>query len=88
MGATVDGSRFCDGGTVSAVFADPAKKNYWLRAGSVLINRANPDFACELDFNDTPRTSPFDVGAYESEGLEENPGRRIRAAFKAKAAKR
>jgi hypothetical protein len=84
VGTTVDGSRFCDGGTISAAFADPAKKNYWLRGGSVLINRADPDFACELDFNGTLRKPPFDVGAYESEGLAENPGRHVQAGFKAK----
>jgi hypothetical protein len=80
----IDGSRFCDGGTISAAFTDPARKNYWPGPGSALINRADPDFACQRDFNDTLRTPPFDVGAYESEGLSENPGRQVQAGFKAK----
>ena len=74
--------RFCDGGTIGEVFVEPDKKNYWLRPGSVLINNANPDFAPRLDFNNTPRKPPFDVGAYESEGVMRNPGWQIQTGFK------
>jgi hypothetical protein len=82
VGTTIDNSRFYDGKTVSAVFAEPAKKNYWPRLGSLLIGYANPDFAPKLDFNHTSRKPPFDVGAYESEGKEKNPGWRVQSGFK------
>ena len=67
----------------SATFVDPAGENYWPGRGSALIGRADPEFACERDFNGTLRKPPFDVGAYESEGLEENPGWHLQAGFKA-----
>jgi len=82
VAATVDGSRFHDGKTASAVFAEPAQKSYWPRPGSVLINHADPHFAPELDFNRTLRKPPFDVGAYESEGRTKNPGWQVQAGFK------
>jgi hypothetical protein len=81
-GVTIDGSGFHDGATASAVFAEPAKNNYWPRPGSVLIGHADPDFALELDFNHTVRMAPFDVGAYESEANATNPGWQIQASFK------
>jgi beta-glucanase (GH16 family) len=80
--ATIDSSGFYDGKTISTVFAEPANNNFWPRSGSVLINRANPDFAPKLDFNHTPRRHPFDVGAYESEGRTQNPGWQVQAEFK------
>ena len=82
VGAMIDGSRFHDGGTVSAVFADPAENNYWPRPYSGLINHADPAFAPELDFNRTPRRRPVDVGAYESEGNTNNPGWPVQPGFK------
>jgi len=82
VGATIDGSRFNDGSTTSAVFVEPAKKNFWPRPGSVLINNADSNFAPKLDFNHTPRKPPFDVGAYESEGNAKNPGWQVHAGFK------
>lgn len=75
VGAAIDNSRFYDGGSISAAFVGPDKKNYWPKQGSVLINHANPTFAPKLDFNKTIRKPPFDVGAYESEGHIKNPGR-------------
>jgi hypothetical protein len=84
VGAAVDGAGFCDGGAVSAAFASPAERDYWLGAGSVLIDRGDPDFACDVDFNGTLRKPPFDVGAYESAGLQENPGWQVKGGFKAK----
>lgn len=82
VGATIDGSRFNDGSTTSAVFVEPAKKNFWPRPGSVLINHADSNFAPKLDFNHTLRKPPFDVGAYESEGNAKNPGWQVQAGFK------
>ncbi|UCC98950.1 MAG: right-handed parallel beta-helix repeat-containing protein [Phycisphaerales bacterium] len=81
-GATIDGSGFHGGATVSAVFSDPAKNDYWPRPGSVLIGHANPAFAPEKDFNHAARKAPFDVGAYESEASARNPGWQIRAGLK------
>ncbi|HIJ51867.1 MAG TPA: family 16 glycosylhydrolase [Planctomycetes bacterium] len=74
-GVAIDNSRFYDGGSISAAFVGPNKKNYWPKQGSVLINHANPTFAPKLDFHRTIRKPPFDVGAYESEGHIKNPGR-------------
>jgi len=82
-GVTVGGSGFHDGKLLPEVFADPAKNNYWLKAGSALSNMADPDFAPALDFNRSPRKAPFDVGAYESDGQTENSGWRLQAGFKA-----
>lgn len=81
-GATIDGSTFNDGEILPEVFVDPAGNNYWLKPGSMLSGRANPDFCPEYDFNHSPRKAPFDVGAYESEALADNPGWRVQPGFK------
>ncbi len=49
---------------------------------SVLVNNADPAFAPKLDFNNTVRKPPFDVGAYETEAQATNPGWQIKAGFK------
>jgi len=82
VNVTVDSSRFCDGRAVSEALTGPDKKNYWPKPGSVLINHANPAFVPEIDFNHTVRKPPFDVGAYECEGLAKNPGWQIKPGFK------
>ena len=81
-GAMIDGSQFSRGGAISAVFADPAKNNYWPRPDAVLVGHADPEYAPDLDYNGTSRTPPFDVGAYESQGNAINPGRPVQAGFK------
>jgi len=81
-GTTVDGSRFYDGRVLPDAFADPAVNDFWLKPGSVLSGRADVNFTPELDFNHSRRKTPFDVGAYESEGQPKNPGWRVRAGFK------
>lgn len=73
-GVKIDNSCFYDGGSIFMAFVMPNEKDYWPKPGSVLISNANPDFAPELDFNNTIRKSPFDVGAYESERHAKNPG--------------
>jgi hypothetical protein len=83
IGATLDGSAFCDGGTINAAFTAPAEHDYWPGTDSVLINHADSNFAAELDFNHTPRKPPFDVGAYESQVNAANPGWQIQEGFKA-----
>ena len=82
IGVTTDGAAFCDGGTIEAAFTTTAEHDYWPGPGSVLIDNADSNFAAELDFNNTPRKPPFDVGAYESEAKAENPGWRIQPGFK------
>jgi hypothetical protein len=82
VGVTIDNSRFYDGGIISAAFVAPDQKNFWPKPGSVLLDHANPDFVPKLDFNHTARKSPFDVGAYESEGAAKNPGWQVQTGFK------
>jgi hypothetical protein len=81
-GVTIDNSRFFDGGAVSKAFVSPTKKDFWPKPDSVLANHGDPDFAAKVDFNHTPRKSPFDVGAYEREGHSKNPGWQVQAGFK------
>jgi hypothetical protein len=73
---------FLDGGTATDAFGEPSARDYWPTVISVLQLNANPSFVTIDDFNGTPRTAPYDVGAYETEGLAENPGWRIVAGFK------
>ncbi len=82
IGAALDGSAFCDGGTIETAFTVPAEHDYWPVPNSVLIDNADSDFVPELDFNHTPRKPPSDVGAYESDANKANPGWRIREGFK------
>lgn len=81
-GATIDGSRFHDGGILPEAFFDPAESNFWLQPESVLCGKADPNFAPEHDFNHSRRKAPFDVGAYESEGQPKNPGWPVQRGFK------
>jgi hypothetical protein len=82
VGATLDGSAFCDGGIIEAAFTAPAEHDYFPRSGSVLINHANSDYAPELDFNHASRNPPYDIGAYESETHSLNPGWPVKEDFK------
>ncbi|NQV35900.1 MAG: right-handed parallel beta-helix repeat-containing protein [Phycisphaeraceae bacterium] len=82
IGATLDGSAFCQGGTLDKAFALSAEHDYWPRPGSVLIDHADETFAVALDFNHGPRKTPFDVGAYESQLNTPNPSWQIKDGFK------
>jgi len=82
VGSVLDDSALCDGGTIEAAFTVPAEHDYWPKPDSVLIDNADPDFAAELDFNQTKRRQPFDVGAYESSANAVNPGWRVQEGFK------
>ena len=64
------------------IFVDPDNWDFWPTPGSPLIGAANPTYAPANDFNGTSRQAPFDVGAYESDGLASNPGWPIGAGFK------
>jgi len=82
VGVAIDNSRFYDGAGATDAFCGPDKKSYWPKPGSALINKADPTYAPELDFNNTNRKSPFDVGAYETDSFTTNPGWKIKAGFK------
>lgn len=64
------------------VFVDVDGRDLWPATGSPLIEAADGTFAPTLDFNGDDRVSPYDVGAYESDGLAANPGWRIQSGFK------
>jgi len=78
----LDGVAFIAGGSSTTAFVDPANSNFWPRIGSPLIANANVAYGPAADFNANSRSSPYDVGAYESDGLATNPGWRITAGFK------
>jgi hypothetical protein len=82
VGVKIDDSRFIDGAKVTDAFSDPAKKNFWPKSGSLLLNNADPAYTPKLDFNNTARIAPLDVGAYETAELTKNPGWRIQPGFK------
>ena len=50
--------------------------------GAPFLGAAVSTYAPSNDFNETPRTAPFDVGAYETEGLSGNPGWAVVPGFK------
>jgi hypothetical protein len=81
-GAAIDGSRFVTGGSSASVFTSPAQLDFWPPPASILIGRADASFAAALDFNERVRMSPFDVGAYETDGLATNPGWKVGPGFK------
>jgi hypothetical protein len=81
-GDVVGGGRFLNGGTSASVFVNPAGNDFWLKTGSPLIGAANASYIPASDFNGATRTSPYDVGAYETEGLTVNPGWKVVSGFK------
>jgi len=81
-GVSIDNSRFFAGGSATAAFDDPAGRSLWPAQNSVLRNTAAASLAPQLDFNETVRTAPFDVGAYETDGQASNPGWQVVAGFK------
>jgi hypothetical protein len=80
-GAMLDPVRLIDGGIAATAFVDPVRMDVWPRPGSPLIGHADRALAPALDFNERARTSPVDVGAYETGGLAKNPGWRIEPGF-------
>jgi hypothetical protein len=82
-GGSIDNLRFFNGGTAASAFVNPAGWDFWPTANSILRNAANASYVPTIDFNEMPRTSPCDVGAYETEGLRVNPGWKVVSGFKA-----
>ena len=83
-GIIVDGAAIFEGGETTAAFVNPTQQNFWPRPGSSLIGDADPNFVPPSDFNGMRRKAPFDIGAYQSDGLAQNPGWPIQAGFKQK----
>ena len=81
-GLAIDNIAFFSGGTAVAAFTTPALLNFWPSTTSILLGKANGSVVPPTDFNNTPRTAPFDVGAYEKENVLANPGWTIVAGFK------
>ena len=82
MGVAIDNVRFFSGGTASSAFVNASQFDLWPTPMSTLVGNAFASLVPTLDFNDTPRTSPYDVGAYETEGRPSNPGWKISPGFK------
>ena len=82
VGVAIDKSRFYDGASIKGTFSDPTKKNFWPKLDSILLNKANTAYTPKLDFNNTARKPPFDVGAYETGEHPTNPGWQIQPGFK------
>lgn len=78
----IDGTRFINGGPSANAFVNPSANDFWPKSGSPLIGTANSNFVPNVDFNNTARVSPYDVGAYETNGQPTNPGWRITPGFK------
>jgi hypothetical protein len=81
-GITVDQSRVFAAGEPAATFLDPEHHDFWPRAGSVLLGRADSSLRAQRDFNGFPRGVPGDVGAYEAGERRLNPGWKIEPGFK------
>jgi hypothetical protein len=82
-GASIDGSSFLSGGSTAAAFVDAAARHLWPAVGSPLIDAASVSHVPPLDFNESLRGSPYDVGAYETDGQASNPGWAVVPGFKA-----
>ena len=80
--AAVDGSRFVAGGSATAAFTSPSQLDFWPQSRSTLIGKADAGLAPATDFNDRARKSPFEVGAYETDGHAANPGWKVGPGFK------
>lgn len=81
-GVISDDLQCFDGSAPSLVFMDPTYLDFWPKPGSPLLGRADANYATLLDFNSSNRSAPFDVGAYETEGKQRNPGWTIQEGFK------
>jgi parallel beta-helix repeat protein len=83
-GDSIGSGRFLSGGPSASAFVSQASNDFWPTIGSPLIEAANATYASLVDFNGTARESPFDVGAYETNGQVLNFGWKIGPGFKLK----
>jgi len=89
IGVRLDGERFLPGGSFASAFSGSDAFDVWPRPMSALIRNGDATVAPRADFNDAPRgTKTVDVGAYETRGLNANPGWRVRPGFKQLPVKR
>jgi parallel beta-helix repeat protein len=79
---SIDNIKFFSGGSSAGVFADAANKNLWPKPGSILIGKGATSPAPSIDFNESPRIQPYDIGAYETDGRSSNPGWNVGPGFK------
>lgn len=84
IGVTIDDTAFFSGGAATTAFTSPDQLNFWPTATAIFLGQADASVVATTDFNDTPRTEPFDVGAYERETHTPNPGWAIVEGFKSK----
>ena len=84
-GASIDNQEFFAGGTAATAFIDPETANLWPQATSALLGKGALAYSPVIDFNNTSRIDPIDVGAYETNGLLTNPGWQIQEGFKGTA---
>ena len=83
IGMSIDNARLFDGGAVSEALVGSEQKQFWPGPGSILIGRADTDFAPESDFHHAARKASCDVGAYESDVYSERLYWAIKPDFKA-----
>lgn len=81
-GAAVYSSNLQYSAGTPGIFVDADNWDFWPAINSPLIAGADSVHAQSKDFNNTSRGAPFDVGAYESDNLSNNPGWPIRDGFK------
>ncbi len=67
---------------LAKLFVNAAQTNFWPVPGGALVGAADPAFTPKIDFNGTPRSTPSDIGSYESRGQSPNPGWRLRPSYK------
>jgi hypothetical protein len=79
---SLDGIGFISGGSSKDSFSDPMNMNFWPKAGSPLIGKAEATYSPKTDFNHNDRVSPNDVGAYATNRSTSNPGWAITPGFK------
>jgi len=79
---TIDHVRFFNGGSASAAFTNPAGGDFWPSQGSILRNHGDITHGAALDFNNSTRTNSVDAGAYQTNGLTNNPDWLVQPGFK------
>ena len=82
LGTEIDQLRFFDGGSVRSGFVNASERDFWPSPTSRLIGKADRELASTVDFNGKRRSAAQDVGAYETDGLQTNPGWKITSGFK------
>ena len=85
-GVSLDTQSFIAGGSSASAFRDASAMDFWPTASAAFLGKASASFTPPTDFNERARIAPFDVGAYEREGLSTNPGWSVQPGFKSAVA--